>query len=119
MNPLARQLRAEAGLLRAEAERRATTLEALADSADRDDAIGADHMVDGATFRIAVTTWRRACRAQQIEGARKIGKKYVAPRASVAKWLESRPTPKAPPMPETAPTDELDELLAVACSRRP
>ena len=118
MSPLAKQLRAEADLLRAEAERRATTLEALADSADRADAIGADLMVDGATFGIAVTTWRRACRAQEIDGARKVGTKYVPPRASVAKWLATRPTPKAAPMPVSGPADELDELLAAACSRR-
>jgi hypothetical protein len=117
MNALARQLRLEASSLRAEAERRAAALDALADTAERADAIGADLMVDGAAFGIAVTTWRRACRAQEIDGARKVGKKYVAPRASVAKWLESRPTPKAPPIPESAPVDELDELLVRACRR--
>lgn len=118
MSPLARQLRAEASLLRAEAERRAIALETLADSADRDDATAADVMVDGSAFGIAVTTWRRACRSQEIDGARKVGKKYVAPRASVAKWLETRPIPKAPPMPERGPADDLDELLSAACSRR-
>lgn len=114
MSALAKQLRSEAALIRAEAERRATALEDLADRSEREAANGAERMVDGGAFGIAVTTWRRACSAGEIEGARMLGRKYVAPRASVEMWLAGLATPRALPSVVSAPVDDLDELLARA-----
>ena len=82
----AKALRAEAALTRAEAERRALALEALADAVASEAKADGERMVDGAEFGISVTTWRRAVRAGETEGAMKLGKAYVAPHASVEKW---------------------------------
>ncbi len=90
---------------------------AAMDATERAADLSGDEMVDGAAFGISVITWRKATRSGDIEGARKIGKKYMAPRRSVLAWIASRNVPKAPVSKVRTMTDDeadLDALLDTA-----
>ncbi len=83
-----------------------------------------DALVGARESGVPNDTWRAACRAGRIEGARLVGRQYRAPRSAVRAWLATLPT--ARPTLAKAHTaandddqgDELDEVLAGAASRR-
>jgi hypothetical protein len=89
-------------------------LVARAEQTERQTTPHADELVGADAFAVPITTWRRAVRAGEIEGAKRIGRRYLAPRSSVAAWLERQERPKAPTTPTTKSenaTDELDRLI--------
>jgi hypothetical protein len=77
----------------------------------------AEVLVGARDMEIPITTWRRACRCGEIAGARKIGRRYLAPAASVKAWIASRAAPKAPASPVSEPANEVDDILNRALSR--
>ncbi len=80
---------------------------------------GPDAMARGREFGIDDGPFLRAVRAKEIEGARKIGRSYYAPRSSIRAWLDACAPPK--PLPTPAPVEsaveEFDRLLDRARKR--
>lgn len=81
-----------------------------------------EELTDAEGARIPKRVFNAACRKGEIEGARIIGRKYVATRGAVRAWVEQkakRPNPIAPSAPKSgvqlaAPQNDVARLLARA-----
>ena len=108
---------AQLAALRAQFDALEPTILAAVAEIERAKTEGTEALVSGVDLGVPITSWRSACRRGEIDGARRVGRKYMAPRASVAAWIASREAPKKPAEKALPEADDVDEILNRAIKR--